>query len=208
MSDQGNVSPSWQTEVVIPRMDGFDTKSQLWLLPENLKGKRFLDLGCNVGFFVFEAERRGAEAYGLDRAKNQLDKAEAIKQAIGSRASFSRGDISKLTLWKHYPRITKGERGFDVVLSTSVLHHLHCLPSALWAIRYLCEEQFIGEFRCWVPTSKFGKADVIPEDWGADYHKVSPTPEAVFNALSERYSRVEIAGPNKNAERIVFRAYV
>lgn len=199
---------SWKTELVIPRMDGFDTKSQMWLLPDDLTGKRFLDLGSNVGFFVFEAERRGAEAYGLDRAKNQLDKAEAIKKTLGSRATFSRGDISKLTLWPHYPRITQGERGFDVVLSTSVLHHLHCLPSALWAIRHLVEEQFIGEFRCWVPTSKFGKADVIPEDWGSDYHKVSPTPEAVIDALRARYARVEMAGPNKNAERIVFRAWV
>jgi SAM-dependent methyltransferase len=189
-------------------MDGFDTKSQLWLLPDDLVGKRFLDLGCNVGFFVFEAERRGAVAYGLDKQKNQLDKAVAMKQQIGSCATFSRGDISRLTLWEHYPRITKGERGFDVVLSTSVLHHLHCLPSALSAIRGMVEEQFVAEFRCWVPKSKFGKADVIPEDWGDDYHKVSPTPDAVLNALRDRFSRAEMAGPNKNAERIVFRAYV
>lgn len=200
----------WQTELVIPRMDGFDTKSQLWLLPETLVGKRFLDLGCNVGFFVFEAEKRGAEAYGLDRAKNQLDKAAVIKETIGSKAQFSKGDISKLTLWPKYPRITKGERGFDVVLSTSVLHHLHCLPSALASIRGLCDEHFVAEFRCWVPSSKtHGRADVIPDDWGDDYHKVSPTPEAVVEALLKaRFSRAEMVRPNKNAERIVFRAYV
>src|SRR5262245_66397580 len=34
-------------------------------LPENLCGKRVLDIGSWDGFFSFEAERRGAEAVGV-----------------------------------------------------------------------------------------------------------------------------------------------
>lgn len=182
----------------------FDTPRQSWLLPESMAGQRFLDLGCNTGWFVFEAERRGADAYGLDKQKDQLEKAAVLKAYYNSHATFDSGDISKLY---GYPRYTLG---FDVVLLTSVFHHLRKPLKALKMIRGLVRGHLVAEFCCWIPevADQWARADVFPDDWGAAYHKAFPTEECVQRTLETLFSRVERVGPNKNAQRIVYRAYV
>lgn len=182
----------------------FDTEKQKWLLPDDLTGKRFLDLGCNSGFFVFEAEKRGAEAYGLDKQKNQLEKANVLRKYLGSHAHFSDGDIAKLYGWPHYAL------GFHVVLLTSVFHHLRKPRQALKMVRGLVLEHLTIEMCCFIPglTRSWTRADVIPEDWGAAYHKAFPTASCAERTLLEYFRRVDCLGPNKNQQRLVFRAWV
>src|SRR5687767_338660 len=51
---------------------GVRSQQELWnlyscfQLPEDLSGKRVLDIGCWDGYFSFEAERRGADVTAVD----------------------------------------------------------------------------------------------------------------------------------------------
>lgn len=83
-------------------------------LPD-LTGKRFLDLGCNHGFFCFAALERGAASVvGVDRDPESIAAATARAVALGvsDRATFVN------TSWDSFD-----QRGFDVVVLMSALHY-------------------------------------------------------------------------------------
>lgn len=84
------------------------------LLPP-LNGKSILDVGCNEGFFCFEAIRQGAiRAVGIDQRE------VFIKKAKERSASHSMADKIDFicTDWENLP-----EEKFDVVLLLSSLHY-------------------------------------------------------------------------------------
>lgn len=181
----------------------FETASQRWVLPADLRGQRFVDLGCNTGAFVFMAESRGAEAWGLDLQKDQLEKARTIAAYTGSRAQFVHCNIMDLRTWDQFPI------GFDVVFHSSVFHHLRKPKAALRLMRELVRVRMIGEFACWTPGEKrWTKADSFPEDWGAEYHVAFPTKECVMAELQGVFAEVRYLGANKTHYRMVFEARV
>jgi tRNA (mo5U34)-methyltransferase len=83
-------------------------------VPEDLSGKRVLDIGAWDGWFSFEMERRGAQVVALDSTKNATF-LEA-KALLGSRVDYRIGDICRLT--------AKDLGTFDIVLFLGVLYHL------------------------------------------------------------------------------------
>lgn len=85
------------------------------IFPESLKGKSVLDLGCNNGFFCYEAARRGAtRVVGLDVDPDMIRKNRILAEILGHDVEFNVMDLDR-------ERIT--ER-FDYVLCLNVLHHL------------------------------------------------------------------------------------
>ena len=82
-------------------------------LPEDLTGKRVLDLGCNEGFFCFEAEKRGAEVVGLDIDLKSIEYANSLKTP-DSKITFI------LDSWNN---INKLEDKYDFILWLSALHY-------------------------------------------------------------------------------------
>lgn len=80
-------------------------------LPDDLTGKRVLDIGCNEGFFCNEAVRRGAaNVVGIDNDLNYLNDA---------KRRYSAENISFLNQsWASLP-----EGPFDIVLWTSAMHY-------------------------------------------------------------------------------------
>ena len=96
-----------------------DTEAKLPMLglPDDLTGKSLLDIGCNEGFFAFEAERRGAShVLAIDAGKRAREKFELVKGIVSSRVEFK-----KLNVYELDPK----ELGdFDIVLFLSVYHHL------------------------------------------------------------------------------------
>ena len=83
-------------------------------IPQDLTGKRVLDVGTWDGWFAFEMERRGAEVVAIDRFENPrfLD----IHERIGSRV-----DYRQLSVYDLDPnRIGY----FDYVLFMGVFYHL------------------------------------------------------------------------------------
>jgi tRNA (mo5U34)-methyltransferase len=83
-------------------------------IPENLHGKRVLDIGTWDGWFAFEMERRGAEVVAIDCWDNP--RFREMHATLNSRVDYRRFDIYELTP----DRIGK----FDIVLFMGVLYHL------------------------------------------------------------------------------------
>jgi len=86
----------------------------LFGLPEDLRGKRVLDVGAWDGWFSFECERRGAEVVAV--VCIALDTFHEAKELIGSRVEYLTLDVNELSARKLGT--------FDIVLFFGVLYHL------------------------------------------------------------------------------------
>lgn len=83
-------------------------------IPQDLTGKRVLDVGTWDGWFAFEMERRGAEVVAIDRFENP--RFLEIHERIGSRV-----DYRQLTVYDLDPNRIGC---FDFVLFMGVFYHL------------------------------------------------------------------------------------
>jgi 2-polyprenyl-3-methyl-5-hydroxy-6-metoxy-1,4-benzoquinol methylase len=93
--------------------DRSDTARQIF--PDRLDGQSVLDIGSSLGFFCFEARRRGAErVVGLDFDLDNIRKARLLSEILGLEVEFRPGDLDGEAI---------GE-SFDHVLCLNVLHHL------------------------------------------------------------------------------------
>ncbi len=119
----GLFSPGWSD----PAVD----KLPYYGLPEDLTGKRVLDIGCAEGFFSFEAERRGArEVIGIDSFPDSVRRFNITKAARQSNASAF--------LMNVYDLEPRRLGTFDVVLFYGVFYHLKHPQFALERIRSIC----------------------------------------------------------------------
>lgn len=85
------------------------------ILPNDLSGASVLDIGCNFGFFCFEAAKRGAtRVLGVDVDPENIRKARLLADCLGLNVEFALLDIETDSL----------NEQFDHVLCLNVLHHL------------------------------------------------------------------------------------
>jgi tRNA (mo5U34)-methyltransferase len=85
-------------------------------IPDDLTGKRVLDIGCNAGFYSMEMKRRGAaRVLGIDSDERYLEQARYAATVTGADVEFRRLSV--------YDVAALGER-FDMVLFIGVLYHL------------------------------------------------------------------------------------
>jgi len=95
-------------------------------IPEDLRGKRVLDIGVWDGWFSFEMERRGAEVVAVDCV--EIQNFLAAHEARNSKVEYRILDVMELS-----PR----ELGyFDIVLFLGVLYHL---KHPLLGLEKVCE---------------------------------------------------------------------
>jgi len=136
----------------------YDHRSYLHLygIPQDLTGKRVLDVGAASGFFSFEMERRGAQVTAIDLPAwfdhdfgpcYEPDQSEdeglrylqepilLAKKALGSKIEKIETSIYDLS-----PE-TVGL--FDLVFCGSLLLHLTDPMRALWALQSVTQEQAI-----------------------------------------------------------------
>lgn len=95
-------------------------------LPQDLSGKRVLDIGCWDGFFSFEAERHGAQVVAIDCWRPE--KFFEARQALNSRVEFHEMSVYELS------RENLGV--FDIVFFMGVLYHLQ---HPLLSLQRVCE---------------------------------------------------------------------
>ena len=104
----GSVLPGLQSiEQLRRRLDVFN-------LPEDLKGKRVLDIGAWDGWFSFECERRGAAVTAVDCV--ELATFLEARQLLNSKVEYLTLDVNELSA----RRLGR----FDIVLFFGVLYHL------------------------------------------------------------------------------------
>lgn len=95
-------------------LESLKTRIGLFPIPQDLRGKRVLDIGAWDGWFSFEMERRGAEvvAVDCDESKNFL----YLHRELKSRIDYRVMDMYELSPDKLGT--------FDIVLFLGVLYHL------------------------------------------------------------------------------------
>jgi len=85
-------------------------------IPEDLRGKSALDVGCNAGFYSIQMKRRGAErVVGIDSSETYLEQARFAAKVSGTEIEFR-----KLSVY----RVAELQERFDLVLFMGVLYHL------------------------------------------------------------------------------------
>ena len=86
-------------------------------IPEDLRGWRALDIGCNAGFYTFELAHRGALVTGIDVGEHYLRQARWAAEQFdcSNRVEFERMQV--------YDLAHRTEQ-FDLVLFMGVLYHL------------------------------------------------------------------------------------
>ena len=127
-------------------------------VPDDLTGKRVLDIGCASGYFAIEMKRRGADrVLGIDLRDWALD-----------QGRFAAGHLGLDIEFRHMDAYDIGKLGeeFDIVVFLGVLYHLRHPLLMLDLIRAQCRELMLfqtllfgGSERIEVP-SDFGGAEV------------------------------------------------
>ena len=102
----------------------------LFGLPEDLRGKRVLDIGAWDGWFSFECERRGAEVVAVDCVA--LNTFLEARELLNSRVEYLTLDVSELSVAKLGT--------FDIVLFFGVLYHLRHPLMGLEKVVELCTD--------------------------------------------------------------------
>ncbi len=95
-------------------LDGLRNRISQFPIPDDLTGKRVLDIGAWDGWFTFEMERRGADVMAVDCWDNP--RFRSMRKVFGSKADYRILDMYGLTP----DRIGY----FDIVLFMGVLYHL------------------------------------------------------------------------------------
>ena len=102
------------------RVDGVNSVESLkkrisqFPIPEDLRGKRVLDIGAWDGWFSFELERRGAEVMAIDTWDNP--RFHEMHRLLNSRVDYRQMDV--------YDLAPERVGRFDIVLFMGVLYHL------------------------------------------------------------------------------------
>ncbi len=125
--NDGSVIPGIQTIAQLKERIG------RYPIPQDLRGKRVLDIGCWDGWFSFEMERRGATVVAVDSARQETF--FEAKRLLNSKVEYIVEDICYLT-----PRDVGY---FDIVLFFGVLYHL---KHPLLALERVCE--LTRDFAC------------------------------------------------------------
>ncbi len=85
-------------------------------LPADLSGQSVLDVGCNAGFYSFEAKRLGANrVLGVDVQRREIAQARLAAQILGLDVTFQRTSVYDLSI------ADVGQ--FDLVLALGLLYH-------------------------------------------------------------------------------------
>jgi tRNA (mo5U34)-methyltransferase len=123
----------------------FARRLKLLGIPEDLRGKRVLDVGTWDGFFALELERRGAEVHAVDIwDDNGLEHLKFVLKVRGSKIQHQRMDIHDLD-----PKVLGT---FDLVFCAGVLYHCRHPFIAIEKLRSVTRGMLILETVTMIPA--------------------------------------------------------
>ena len=116
----------------------------LFGLPDDLRGKRVLDIGAWDGWFSFECERRGATVVAVDCV--ELDTFLEARSLLNSNVEYLTLDVNELSAAR------LGQ--FDIVLFFGVLYHLRHPLMGLEKVVELCRGAALVESFVMAPEAR------------------------------------------------------
>lgn len=129
---QGVVTGGWN------KQRRFSRRKRLLQIPEDLSGKRLLDIGSWDGYWALEFERRGADVVCLDNWDDpSFEQFTFVKRYFDCKWEHRRLDVQTLD------ENVAGE--FDVVFFAGVLYHLRYPLDVLERIRRVTKDLLILE---------------------------------------------------------------
>jgi tRNA (mo5U34)-methyltransferase len=172
----------------------FARRMRLLQIPENLTGKRVLDVGTWDGFWAYECERRGASVLAIDTYAwdhHGMDGFLLAHEARHSKVEYKRLAVED---------VSEGTVGaFDLILFLGVFYHLRSPIAVLDNLRRICRGTLILETHCLLPAvhEAYPLVSFFPGD-GFESHRPKeftaiPTIEALIQMLlSAGFRTVEI----------------
>ena len=86
-------------------------------LPNSMKGKQILDIGCGVGATSIYFAKKGAKVTGIDISPGMIKKAFALARIHNAKILiFKTADAENLD----YP-----DNNFDIIMGKAILHHIN-----------------------------------------------------------------------------------
>jgi len=117
------------------------------IFPDDLGGRSVLDVGSRLGYFCFEATRRGARGVvGVDVDPGFVDQSRLLSECLGLDAAFRCGDAES-------PETLPADERFDYVLCLNVLHHVRDPVALLGRLCAATRERLVLE------VAGFGRRD-------------------------------------------------
>jgi SAM-dependent methyltransferase len=125
------------------------------VLPGDLAGRSVLDIGCAIGFFSFEAERRNArKVVGTELDRKRLRQATVLKSIFDSRVELELRDVLE----------QPPSEPFDLVLALNVIHHLSDPFAALERLAAMTAWRLALEFPTF-DSPKYRRRHAFPPGW-------------------------------------------
>jgi 2-polyprenyl-3-methyl-5-hydroxy-6-metoxy-1,4-benzoquinol methylase len=184
---------------------GYDCKAatRVYGWPERMDGVRFLDTGCNAGFYVCYAKQLGAdESVGIDREAGQLKKARAVAEMLQVDVTFHQIDFYEL------PQTVTGP--FRWVQCLNLFHHLRKPWEAMRILSTLCGDDGTLIWEGMVFDDKrrekgYKPIERLPEEMA--HHEYVPTSLGVRKMFTEvGFKRIDYMGSNR-WNRLIFRLH-
>ncbi|MBT3865693.1 class I SAM-dependent methyltransferase [Candidatus Woesearchaeota archaeon] len=97
------------------------------LVPQNLTGKKLLDVGCGPGIHLKQYIGRGAEGFGVDLSPKMID----LAQKHCSEGNFKVGSVSELDYV---------DDSFDIITSSLMLDHVENLDGVFKELKRVLKD--------------------------------------------------------------------
>jgi tRNA (mo5U34)-methyltransferase len=137
-------------------------------LPDDLAGKRVLDIGPSDGFFSLNLRRRGAQVVAVDYRPKDLHGFGIMERISGLDFDYRQGNIYDIT-----PAMFGT---FEIVIFFGVLYHLPDMMKALSIVRSVSSNLMFLETHC--------AAELAPEISAARYYREDTLNHDVTNFWS------------------------
>lgn len=179
--------------VVTPGSDGEHSQRKLEImrLPEDLAGKKVLDVGSCEGFFAFECERRGAtRVVAVDTRPAALERLRLCADALGSKVDAFELGIDDLD--------ARRMGTFDFVICLSVLHHLDHPLLAIEKLAKMTKGTLVLEYVEAVPLLHEDAAMLVRRFGEKGQFRLLPTRQLMIEVLGRcGFTRVDVLGAHR-----------
>jgi 2-polyprenyl-3-methyl-5-hydroxy-6-metoxy-1,4-benzoquinol methylase len=99
-----------------PRWPQLFSKEKMFSLPDQLRGKRILEVGCGEGVVSVQLAHCGAQVCGVDLSPRSIE--------VARRRAFLQGVEAQFEVMNVVEEESLGEACYDIVWCDLILHHL------------------------------------------------------------------------------------